>query len=363
MTLLNESKTLRLNNDIVPMEGNNLWGYGHSIVAGVGATQPDRCFISRLISQTLSKISANFGVSGQTMGQTANNMTGSATGQTDKGWISGQSGLVILDSQINSVINVTSAQDAQEKIGFQTGLKTALRILRSDQWIAETDASCVYTGTWATANVVNVKGGTCKSTNVLGAKVTITVPPSESEICLMLVGFPGATNGNFSVTLNGSAYTPETTTCNNQTTVTSQWSIMSVRVSGLSNVSNNTIVLTNQSSGKDLYFDGYITRNTRPPGIIVMKDAIPTTAGFAINGADTNRNLANLQIFNGYIDTICKSAEFNDGNVQIADPNPYWDNLMFMDGVHPNNWGHSVYAYSVKKAAERLKMGIGLNRG
>lgn len=360
MTLLESKSTLLLGEDITPMDSNNLWGYGHSIVAGVGATQPDRAYIGRLISESHSPISANFGVSGQTMGQTSSNMTGSATGNTDKGWVPGQSGLVVLDSEINSVINITSANDAQEKIGFQTGLKTALRILRSAQWIPEIHSSIVYTGAgWKAANVANTNGGTCRSTNVSGDKVTITVPSSESEIIIMLLGFPTATNGNFSITVNGSAFTPETSTCNNQTTTAEQWSPMSIRVPGLSGTS--TIVLTNTSAGKDLYFDGYLTRNTNPPGIVVVKDAVPTN--FAINGADTNRNVTNLRIFDGYIDTICKSTEFNDGTVQIADPNLYWNNNMFYDGVHPNNWGHRIYAYAVKKAAERLKMGLGLNRG
>lgn len=359
MTLLEDRNTLLRGRDIVPMEGNNFWGYGHSIVAGTGASQPERCYISRLASQTLSPIWRNFGISGQTIGQTASVLTGGATGQSAKVWTPNQSGLVALNAVVNSVINTTNANDAQEKVGFQTGLKAALRILRSSSWVANTDASCVYTGAWSTPSPVNISGPNCHATGTNGDKVTITT--TATEIALMLIGFPGATNSNFSITVNGGAFTPETSTTNSQTTPAETYSIMSVRIPNLSGTS--TIVLTNTSAAT-LYFDGYLIKSATPPGIIVMKDAIPTSAGLILNGTGANKTVANLQTFFGYVDSICLSAEFNDGTVQIADPNPYWDPAMFIsDGVHPNNWGHSIYAYAFKKAAERLKMNTGLSRG
>jgi hypothetical protein len=288
-------------------------------------------------------------------------MTGGATGQSGKLWTPNQSGLVVLNAVVNSVINTSAANDAQEKIGFQTGLKTALRILRSLAWVSDSDSSCVYAGSgWSTVAPVNVSGGNCHASASLNDTVTITT--TASEIILMVLGFPGATNANFSITVNGGAYTSDATTSNNQTTPAEAYSPMSLRVTGLTGTS--TVVLKNTSASATLYFDGYLTKSPNPPGIVVVKDAIPTSAGLIINGSGANKTVANLMTFYGYVDTICQSAEFNDGMVQIADPNPYWDTAMFIsDGVHPNNWGHSIYAYAVKKAAERFRMSTGLNRG
>lgn len=335
--------------------------YGDSYTTSTGASDAAHGFPTRFAKAVNATTTTLNGVSGTTLGQAVAKMVGDSN-QSGGTWTVGTHGLVVVKSVINSIINITSANDAQEKIGFQNHLRTFLRIVRGSSWVPDTDASCVYTGTWTTPAVNKTNGGAAHKTSTNGDKVTITT--TASEIAVMLLGFPGNVGSSFTVTVNGSAYSAEITNTGLTTTMINDanaWFPISVRVAGLTGTS--TVVVTNTSAA-DFYFDGYIIKSATPTPVIVCKDATPTTAGLQINGADTNRTAANLATFNGYIDTICGSAEFSDGLVKVADPGPAYDNTTMESTTtrpHPNNIGHAVYSYAIQQAANNLSFSTGLN--
>lgn len=279
------------------------------------------------------------GVASTTMGQC---LLEAAAGSNV--WTPGTKGVVLLKSVINSVINVTSAQDAAERAGFPNALRTLLCLFRSEQWIPESHASCVTAGTWTTATPSKINGGSILKTVAPGATVTITT--TASEITLMLLGFrlADATGSPFSITVNGNPYTPAgaLTTVGQVTPVNaSAYHHQGVRVTGLSGTS--TIVLTKGAGAGELYFDGYLVASSTPPVVVVGKDVDLPAAGFAVNGVDSNRNAAGLAVYNGFVDSVC--AEFTDGFVRVANPRPIWPgNGALQENVHPKDAGYAVYA-------------------
>lgn len=330
-----------------------LFTYGDSFVAGSGATVAARGFANLLPTRLRAASATNSGVGGTQMAQTLGDTLTTVTTL--------RRGLHVVNSGINSVINVAAADDAAEKVGFQAALKGVLRVLRGT-WLPGTDASITYTGTWTAKSTVKTRTGTPKFSSISGDKVTVTT--TAAEISLMLLGFSTQSvgGGPFSVTVNGSAYTTEYSSTQAITSPVYQWSPLPVRIVNPNPGTTMTVVVTKGTG--DLYFDGYVVKADAPPPVLVGRIIVPTQAGLNVNGASSNRTPENVAVFNGLIDAICSSAEFAaDGLVKVVDPTPFFDNatMRASDNLHPNNIGHKVIAYAFERAARMLSTSSGLN--
>jgi hypothetical protein len=329
------------------------YAYGDSFVVGSGATATGRGFANLLPTRLRSVSPTNAGVSGTQMAQTLGDVMTLITAN--------RRGLHVLNSGINSIINVAASDDAAEKIGFQVALKGCLRVLRGT-WLPGTDASIAYTGTWTAKTTVKTRTGNPKFSSVSGDKVTVTT--TAAEISLMLLGFSPTSvgGGPFSVTVNGSAYTTEYSSTQASTSPVYQWSPLPVRIVNPSPGTTMTVVVTKGTG--DLYFDGYVVKADSPAPVLVGRIVVPPQAGLNVNGASSNRTPENVAVFNGLIDAICSSAEFAaDGLVKVVDPSPFFDNasMRAADSLHPNNIGHKVIAYAFERAARALPTSVGLN--
>ena len=337
-----------------PLELVPLYAYGHSYVAGEGATTPARSYVSRLGNRIDASTTDNNGISGAVIGRVVE----AACSVPGKTWTPNSKGLVVLDAVLNSVVTVRSPADAAEKVDFPNSLRTLLRLFRSYHWIPETSPSVVRTGTWTASSVGTAGGGAAIKTSAPGSKLTITT--TANEISLMVIGFrPSEGRGSpYSVTVNGVPYGSGTTV--GQTTEKNGFHDISYRVAGLTGTSK--IVVTKGSGGGELYFDGYLDKSAAPPGIVVVKDPTPSAAGLAFVAADTNHTAANLAVFNGMIDSVVAEPEFDDGTIVVADPGAIWNPVtMFApDRIHPNNIGHSVIADVIQNAAEGFAYRKGL---
>lgn len=345
-----------------------LYVYGDSIALGSNASSPTTRGWAKLLSnpnRLASVAYSNLAVSSTTLAQTvANVMTTAAVSATTN------RGLHIIHSAINSIINVTSANDAAEKVGYVTALKAALRILRGS-WLVATDSSISYTGTWATKAVAGTRSGSPRYSSTSGDKATITV--NATEIAVMLLGFstgaaaPGGVP--FTMTVNGSAYTPEVSTTVAQTAPSAgAFAPMSIRVVNPNPGSSMTVVITRGTAAADFFVDGYVIKNATPPMVFVCPIIMPIqgvagVSGLSVNGADTNRTPDNVTNFNNLITRVVSSAEFQDGMVQIVDISPGFVNasMRTTEAIHPNNIGHKVIAGNLEAAARALPFSTGLN--
>lgn len=336
---------------LAPLEGVALYGYGDSYVAAAGASTAQKALLARFAQRAKTDSNGwhNLAVAGTSMSQ---NVVLAASDATAK-WTPGSRGIVVLKAVINSIINVTSAQDPVEQVAFQHAVTDMLRIFRSSAWVPESDASCVYTGTWAPVSLSAANGGTIQKTSTIGDKVTVTT--TAGEIALVLLAFPNAAGCNFTVKVNGTQVSTGTTIAQGSPTA-GGYNQITHRVSGLTGTSTIELV-NNGGATNELYFDGYLVKSATPPPVIVSKDATPTVAGLQVNGADTNRTAAGLAVYNGFIDTICGSAEFADGLVFVADPSVGY-NAATMENPslrpHPSDQGHSVYADALVHAAASI---------
>lgn len=333
-----------------PLELADLYSYGHSFPAGYGLATPATYGMhARLAARLRSVTSSNRGVVSSSMGGVVTAMTTGA-GQ----WTPGTKGIVVLDAVLNHVINVTSSQDAQQRAAFPTDLRTVLRILRSSAWKLNTDGSCAYGGTWASTNqtgVANTRGTIARSSAANG---TVTITTTRQNICVTVLGFGGSTNQpTFTITVNGvqqGSYTP----ANQVTSITGNaWNVWAIPVYAMP-AGTNTVVVQRDATANDFYFQGYLEMaNATPPGVVLVKDVDLTTAGFQVNGADSNRNAAGLAVYNGYLDTIAAESEFAGGVTVAAGHRAVFDTstMVQADNVHPNSIGHQVYADGIQSAA------------
>lgn len=379
-----------------PVEGAPFYAIGDSYILGTGATASN--MVQRFGSRALVGSTSNRGVNAQTMAATLNTAVGDSANPTFA-WSFGANGLIVLKSVINSIINISAANDAQEQIAFPAALKTILRLFRSRQWLppsanvwAASTAYAVnnqyyspespsqlrqvttaytsgatfgatdtadtailapantYTGTWAYASVPDtISTNTQKLTANTTGSVTVTT--TEATVYLSVLGFPNVTRA-FSVTVNGVAYATEITSTQIASTSVS-WQIYLVPITGL--LGTSTIVLT-CGAGADFYFNGVLNEAAVPPTVIVGRDAIPTQKGIAINGSDTNRTPAHVTLFNNFVTSVCAMPEFAN-SVVAADPQPLYDNTV-MESLtvppHPNNMGHAAYADSWQIALQKI---------
>ena len=334
-----------------PLTGTTVRAYGDSFLVDIG-NFPTNQGIAPIVAGRVSASSlVNGAIGGTTMGQALSGLIdGSGI------WTPGTHGLIILKAVVNSVANVDAASDAQEKIGFAEALRSILCILRSSAWVNEdvTTNQTLSAGQWAPVTVPIIRGGSIVKATQNGATVTITT--TASEIDLTMLTFPNAATARFKVTVNGGYHGAGTT--QNQGSPSTSYHHMVYRVTGLTGTS--TVVLTHDdTTGLELYYDGYLTASTQPPGVVVCLDAAPTTAGLQINGATANRTAANLDAFNDLIIGVC--SEFDD-LVRVADPRPRFNNAndRVTDQLHPNAIGAAKYADAIYAQAIQLPASAGL---
>lgn len=331
-----------------PIELVPIYTYGHSYAAGIGATGSGS-YVSRLTARTRAASSSNRAVSGYLMRDT---LLAAITGAGS--WTPGTKGLVVIDSVLNDVCRVPSSGDAINRLGFQEALRSLLRVLRCSAWIDETDASIVYGGSWSSASLGGLRGGTAQ-TNTSGGTMTITT--TARNICLVQLGFDIAAPRTFTYTVNGGS--PVTVDCSGRQGY-GGFNDFTVPIYGMP-AGTNTIVVTNGSQQN--WFDGYLVMaNPNPPGIVVTKDVPISSAGFNSVTSDTNHTAAVLAIYNGYVSSIVAEAEFADGTIVVADPGPAFDytTMIGVDTVHPNNIGHAVYADAIQRATSTFTHRNGL---
>lgn len=335
--------------------------YGDSIAVGSNATSASRGWAALLANANRLAASSynNYAVSGTVMGDIARAvLTGTMSNATRRG-------LHIIHSGINSIINVTSANDSAEKTGFVTALKANLRILRGS-WLLANDSSIAYTGTWTNKTLANVTHSSpnVKQSDVNGNYFTITT--TAAEIAIMLIGFSTASPSDgvpYTITVNGTTYNAEVLTTASTTSPNNPWGPQSVRVVNPSPGSSMAVRLT-RGAGASFYMDGYVVKDPNPPAILVCNIIMPTQAGLNVNGSDTNRTPANVTNFNNLIANVVNSAEFSaDGQVKLVDISPGFDNssMRTSEGIHPNNIGHKVIAGNIEAAARALPLSVGLN--
>jgi len=334
-----------------PLEGTIVRAYGDSFLVDI-MNFPTEQGIAPLVASRVGATSlVNGAIGGTTMGQA---LSGLIDGPGI--WTPGTHGLVILKAVVNSVANVDAASDAQEKIGFAEALRSILCILRSSAWVNEdvTTNQTLSAGQWAPVTVPIIRGGSIVKATQNGATVTITT--TASEIDLTMLTFPNAATAKFTVTVNGAYHGSGTT--QNQGSPSTSYHHMVYRVTGLTGTS--TIVLTHaDTTGLELYYDGFLTASPQPPGVVVCLDAPPAAAGLQINGATANRTAANLDVYNDLIVGVC--SEF-DGLVRVADPRPRFNNAndRVADLLHPNAIGAAKYADAIYAQAILLPASEGL---
>lgn len=332
------------------LSGQTLFAYGDSYVAGANAGDISKGFPALIADRGGATLETR-AVGGTDMGTLVNVLSG-GTQFPEFAWLPGSDGVVILKSVVNSVVKSANSEDAQMKTAFPVALRTALRILRAEEWRGETDPSVSYAGAWSAKDMTGTRGKTAMVSTVDGGAFEIVAP--GGPIDLLLVGTPNDFGSDFAITVDGQPISAELESTKRIGTPTEAQQLVSVRVNADAGFK---IAVVKTGSGF-LGFDGYLIPAQNPPLIVVGKDATPSLAGLNINGADFNRTGENLEQFNRLLIGVTSEREFVDGGmVRTADPAFGWnpDGLYSEDLLHPNDIGHRAYAQAFARALTRPK--------
>lgn len=345
------------------LTGGSLYGYGHSYMAGVGASDSDHHFLTQLGNLIGAANVQNHGVGGSTMPRTMHTIANLAAG----GWTPGTAALVVLMSVINDALidgAASPAKRAQDLLGFQNALRTALRILRCSSYVPNSDASIAYAGSWVADGSVGISSrtGTIRKANAAGSTATIA-GYTATEITITALSFMSESgtlaafmDAPFTVTVDGTTYATQATA--NQGSYhdlslgdgDASHQLNSWRVTGLPAGSKSVVVTS--TSNNNFWFDGYLTPPINPPSVLVTQDA-PVLA-------DDN---GWLRVLNGAIAAIVAEPEFGGPNETRAvaagfgyDP----ATMLTADSLHRNDTGHLTLAHAHFAQAATLPYRRGL---
>lgn len=340
--------------------------YGNSYAAGSGASVAAFSYGSRLGVRFKANSTNIRGVAGALLPSTVNKaVMAGASSQ----WVAGTKGLVVLDDVLNYPGRQLTTTNSADLAAFAVNLRTFLRIARCSAYMPHNDASIAYAGTWAAVGLTQSRLGTIQHTTAASSTASIA-GFTDTEITVMVVCFGSSNTATFTVSVGGTTYgTVTTNTAEAPTADFNQaYNIQAIRVAGLP-AGSKTVVVT-FTGGAELYFDGYLTRSATsytPPSVVLVTGQPIGAYNFDVLGSGYGKAAgdAYLTSLNASLVSVAAEAEFG-GTAFVAVANPgalgfdYTKHLA-VDGRHPNNIGHAIYADAIQNAAVAFPYRNGLN--
>ena len=285
----------------------------------------------------------------------------------DEKWVPGTStGVVVIESGVGETLNETAAGFAQRRFMFEGAITTALRWHRASA-ARKADHSSITLGPGASRDTIDWLSAVALAPAIKlegSESFTITIGPGVHEIALLTVPWrlsdDASRNGDFTITAGG--VTRKATTkgkgdprpdgSNVNLTLNSE------RITGLN---PGDVVTVTKTGGTEVWFWGYLEMaNPTPPAICLMLDVyLNESSGQWTGSAITPGPMVNnktLDVYRDIMRRVAASAEFADGTVVVADPNPYFDPTVDLhaDGVHPGDSGHDKYRRAALLALQRI---------
>lgn len=268
----------------------------------------------------------------------------------------------------------SSGTTAKSRAGFRNGLDALIRLLRADHVVSDSDASFVYTGSWATLTTNVLASGSAHYTFTANDKVTITTPSgTDFDLVLIALDSVTGTGAPYEVRVDGSLVASGTThnqTRKTQLVLNAGYSQMTVPLRGLSAGVHSIELKHVGSNGQFLYTDGLLVPSTHPPTVIVNKTAPLPAAGYATYNnwpgvTASSASEATDLIYDALIDDVIEPFA-GDDSVLAFDPKATGFDTDTMIGgrdgayVHLNDRGNAFYAGQLLKIIRNLEPRVGL---
>jgi hypothetical protein len=287
----------------------------------------------------------------------------------DHKWTPGTSTGAVLIGSVGDALsesNVVSEWKQAHEV-FENQLLTALRWHRAKE-IRRMSHSTVTRGTGVTTENFSVPAVAIVNGAAAQVGQTITITLNEAtdpgEIVLLLVPWresAASENGTLRYRLDGGAWRTATTVKMGDSRPDGSNVVLTLRSQRITGVTATSVIETETTAGKVLYF-GYLVMGNRTPPPIILVQPVPL---IEVGGAwdfpggeiseNPNKNNASQEKYRAIMRSVAAAPEFADGTVAVADPSIRWNAATDLnpDQIHPNSaTGWPAHVNAVLAAAQ-----------
>jgi hypothetical protein len=342
--------------------GSNLYGYGHSYMAGTRASDDDHRYFNIVARDGDFATFTNYAVSGSAPPEGAWRVLGTWNPATATG------GIVLIDHVVNTVTKFWTNQEKGRAAFYNSYVTMCAAIRAANRHTEAFGDAFTYYGTWAN---LTIAGASTNSSSVAGDYFTYAWEGTEATV--LLVGKDAAAGGTLfgtaawsvdggpeqliDLTRQAYTYTPSDTAYGNPIL----YCPVPIRISGMD--SGPHLLKVRNVAGGPVPVDGAYQAAKNPTGIVLIADAhrqrwaTLQTDNPGVTADDGNAWEDELN------NILYRVAREFGGPIVVTDTPPDWDYDTDMDvdfsdtnaaGGHPNDSGMAKYAAQALKAIRSL---------
>lgn len=333
------ARQLLMTDNAWAIQGSNIYGLGHSIMAGYNLSDTKYQFLRKLSARSMCSSVTNSGISGHILPQTLLVMAGN---NFPPQWIPNSSGLVIVDIGLNEVLRQTTSSNFSTDItGYRNGLKTLLRYLSAKEWhgngttVGDGFAGVTFNGTW------NDLAYTLKQPTSNADSAVISFTSGKTAILVGVLAWSGPNSQIARITGGTTSPSDFDPSSQGETLATDGWQLHILRIP----VSTSATSLTLTFPSGLGFFWGWGVPSDAPPHVVLLNDPYPPTN----NGGNGNGNgltnsecVSQMSALNSALSSVCAESEFS-GFCSAVDTSSVFltaSNLQG-DGLHLNEVGNA----------------------
>jgi len=339
-----------------PLEGANLWAYGHSYIGGDYNGQTTQQRYPYRVARRLGMVQTNRGLPGAW----AQDIVLDAIGATNpvRNWAFGSPGVVLFDGATNDIKD--AGEHYQALRGFESAVRAFVHYVSLSSKV-EDDSGMIGKVGCAVQPITDFSAGH----NVFGPAGSYTevgwYVNGPTRQCIGVAGIDGTKGGVFDVILDGAQVATFQTKlmCLNSAKGNPYTPIV-IPIDIPAGSGHNVRIRSLAPYGEGPYFDFLGSYSPTPPLVALVKPVYLPTATYA---AYPGR--ASDFIVNKYADILDMVAA-GLSNVMTIDPREGWNpyTMIGSDGLHPNARGNDHLATVVSEAIDGMvqNFSVGITR-